>query len=149
MLPDTSLNASGPGAIRRLPDLVDRLASGAGQSAHVVVVVSGGYSQRSWWSSVLACLRPLDWSLFVHRGETTPASVALLARHLRVAQAAVVVAIGGGMVMDAAKSACWFMGADDVGEQEVIVACQSTGPKPGSRPGAPRHRRAEHGRQRR
>lgn len=70
---EKTLTAAGPGNVALLPELIERLA---GPSARIVVVVSGGFSQREWRNSILAGLRPLTWSLFIHRGETTPASIA-------------------------------------------------------------------------
>jgi alcohol dehydrogenase class IV len=131
---EKTLTAAGPGTVALLPELIERLA---GPSARIVVVVSGGFSQRKWRNSILAGLRPLTWSLFIHRGETTPASVAALARYLHTAEADAVVAVGGGTVLDVAKAASGFASVCDVDEGQIVTACDAAVPSSSSLPALP------------
>jgi alcohol dehydrogenase class IV len=69
----------------------------------------------------------------IHDGALRPASAAALARQLRECGAEVVVAIGGGTVMDAAKAAAYLSGVPDVDAATVVAACEAGFRPPPSR----------------
>ena len=76
---------------------------------------------------ILAGLRPLTWSLLIHRGETTPASVpAWLGTCTRRRQ--LPWSPSAGTVLDAAKAASGFASVSDVDEGQVVTACDTAVP---------------------
>jgi len=126
------LVVTGPGAIREAARLASQLSGGQGQRARVVQVVGPTFQARTWAPRVSEALAGLRPTLAVHDGPVTPGSVAALAGELRAACADVVVAVGGGTVLDAAKSAAALAPAGPVDAGQVAAACAA--PQPGSDP---------------
>jgi len=68
-------------------------------------------------------LRGCDYQTYFHRNIPTPASVAELANSLRADRAEVVVAVGGGAVIDAAKAAAVLSARAELDADAVSAAC--------------------------
>ena len=100
------------------------------RARRVAQVVGPGFAGRPWASRVTEALSPLDPTVLVHEGPTTPESVATLARQLRAIRADAVVAIGGGTVIDAAKAAAALPHAGPPDADQVRRAC-AAGPRYG------------------
>ncbi|MER8224371.1 phosphonoacetaldehyde reductase [Streptomyces sp. NPDC094143] len=118
--------AEGVGGIARLAAL---LTGPLRRTPRVVQVVGPGFTGRPWAPRVKDALRAFDPVVVVHEGPTTPDSVAGLARHLRALGADVVIAVGGGTVMDAAKAAAALADGDPPDADRVRQAC-AAGPVP-------------------
>ncbi|GAA2284240.1 iron-containing alcohol dehydrogenase [Nonomuraea roseoviolacea subsp. roseoviolacea] len=95
----------GPGGVTDLAGAVRSAVSGTARPPRVLLVVGGGFARRPWRERVLAALRPAAVRVAVQPGMPTPECVARLAGEARAHRADVVVAVGGGSVMDAAKAA--------------------------------------------
>ncbi|MGC4804614.1 iron-containing alcohol dehydrogenase [Micromonospora sp. DT233] len=122
----------GPGSIHALPAVVARCAPRPEAAPRTAVVTGAGFDDRPWAADVRRALRDLTPAWFVQRGEVHPAGVAALARQLRDCGATVVVAIGGGSVLDATKAAVALTGAPAVDADAVVAACtgRATPPTP-------------------
>ncbi|EFL30524.1 conserved hypothetical protein [Streptomyces viridochromogenes DSM 40736] len=107
------------------------------RAPRVAQVVGPGFAGRPWAPRLTDALRPLDPTVVVHDGPTTPDSVAALARQLRAIRADVAVAIGGGTVMDAAKAAAALADGGPPDADRVRQAC-AAGPAAGDTPPAVR-----------
>ena len=94
----------GFGAIGGLPDLVTAVGRGSCQS-RVMTVVGAGFSDRPWAPDVLAVLDRMGTHIRTHRGLPVPESVSDLHAEVTAFRPDVLVAIGGGSVIDAAKAA--------------------------------------------
>jgi alcohol dehydrogenase class IV len=117
----TMLGGVGPGSVRLLPELAAAVA-GSGRT-RAAVVISGGFERRSWHQAMQTCLAPLDCGEFVQHGQTTPESVLRLAWQLRAAAAQLVIAIGGGTIMDTAKAAAALAPRPNLTMAAVLTAC--------------------------
>src|SRR4051794_27514487 len=101
---------TGPGISRLVPETVAQLCRKSVPEVRATVVTGPGFDTRTWSAGVFAALRPPRPAPVVHAGRTTPASVAELIQALRANHGDVVVAIGGGTVIDAAKAAVALSG---------------------------------------
>lgn len=106
-----------PGAFARLTELIP-----AGTS-RLALVHGGHLDDRVWAAQVWHTLRELDHTVHMHRGPPTPTSVAALARDLHTDGIEVIVAIGGGAVLDAAKAAGALLDRADLDSDSVRAAC--------------------------
>ncbi|WP_033213686.1 iron-containing alcohol dehydrogenase [Kitasatospora phosalacinea] len=131
----TRLLAEGPGAVAAVAAAVADLPARRGRRPRGVLVVGGGFASRDWAPGVRAALRPAGLAVLVHRGTTTPRSVAELAAGLRAERAEVVVALGGGSVLDAAKAAA-VLAAHERPDADLVVA-RCLGRTPATGPGIP------------
>ncbi|WP_052422943.1 iron-containing alcohol dehydrogenase [Nonomuraea candida] len=119
----------GAGLSRAVAEEIEGAAAGDRRRAPRVFLVTGaGFSGRPWSGPLLEALRPFRPRVGVQAGMPTPASVAELARALREHRAEVVVAAGGGSVMDAAKAAAALAPGPEVTPALVTQACES-GPR--------------------
>ncbi|HEY0933980.1 MAG TPA: iron-containing alcohol dehydrogenase [Trebonia sp.] len=114
---------TGPGSAAAIPEVVQRLYQGTSRVIRTVIVTSGGFHSRPWSTAIYKALDGLSIEWLEHRGPVCPASVALLAGQLRAARPDVVLAVGGGSVLDAAKSAVRLSGVRDLDAETVIAAC--------------------------
>ncbi len=121
----------GPGSSAAIADVVQRCTG----RAHIraAVVVGSGFSGRLWSAQVCRATESLRPLWITHTGDATPHGVATLARRLAEQRVDVVVAIGGGAVMDAAKAASRLAGASDVDADGVVAACTGAVTPPPSR----------------
>ncbi|MBN6051141.1 iron-containing alcohol dehydrogenase, partial [Nonomuraea sp. RK-328] len=109
----------GPDGVTELAEAVMSAVGGtaAGSAARpprVLLVVGGGFARRPWRERVLAALRPAPVRVAVQPGMPTPGCVARLAGEARAHRADVVVAVGGGSVMDAGKAAAALAASSDL-----------------------------------
>lgn len=111
---------AGPGSLGALNGLARSLGGG---KARALVVVGAGFDGRPWANRALATIRDMDATIHRHAGTTTPASVVSLWRQLRAHHIEVVIGLGGGTVMDAAKAAASLAGIDNLEEAKLIDAC--------------------------
>jgi alcohol dehydrogenase class IV len=100
-----SILLTGPGIVRAIPETVEGLCGHGAAHVRTTVVTGPGFADRPWSAEVRAALRSLPCRYVVQAGVTTPHSVLGLARTLRAHDPDVVIAIGGGSVIDAAKAA--------------------------------------------
>jgi|SRR5919108_5444385 alcohol dehydrogenase class IV len=114
---------AGPGSVEALREIVGGVERGRGRSPSFAVVHGGSLGNRPSGCTVLGALRGLEHATFVHRGTPTPASVAELARSLREHRLDMVVAVGGGAVVDAAKAAAVLSGRAGLDAGATIAAC--------------------------
>ncbi|MEV0391088.1 iron-containing alcohol dehydrogenase [Nonomuraea sp. NPDC050643] len=115
----------GAGRAVTVAEEVEAVACDRRRSPRVLLVTGAGFPGRPWSSGLLAALRPFRPRVCVQSGMPTPASVARLARTLREHRAEVVVAVGGGSVMDAAKAAAALATGPDVTPALVAQACEN------------------------
>jgi alcohol dehydrogenase class IV len=113
----------GPGINRAVPDTAAELRRTPVSALHATVVTGPGFRGRPWSDRVMAALRPMRTRHIVHSGATTPGSVLRLVDTLRSDPADVVVAIGGGTVLDAVKAAVALAGSVVHDEIDVVAAC--------------------------
>ena len=152
----------GAGSVTELGTVVRDTAGAAFVPARIMLIVGAGFQRRAWRDKVLAELgaapgagRPAGHGngssnglggarthgpraqveVTVHEGSPTPDSVAALARRVREHRADVVVAVGGGSVMDAAKCAAALAGSRAPDRDLVLRRCAGGHPGDGSRAG--------------
>lgn len=148
----------GAGSVAELGKVVRDTADATFTPPRIMLVVGTGFQRRTWRDSVFAGLDaglgagraggPADGSggarsrprarveVAVHEGSPTPGSVAALARRVHEHRADVVVAVGGGSVMDAAKCAATLAGSRTPDRELVLRRCAGDGSGAG-RTGAP------------
>lgn len=124
-----ALSAVDP-VVARLRALTETAASDAAEfvkaAPRAVLVVAPGHERRPWAAAAVDALRHLDVVGRLAVGEATPDTVALLATVIADEAPDVVVAIGGGTVLDVAKAA-------------AALACPvSPGPEGSASEGPPR-----------
>jgi alcohol dehydrogenase class IV len=95
----------GAGCRCLLPEACADLAGESVGRLRVVAVVGSTFATRPWRDSVLRELGRARCSVYAYHGDSSPDGVARLARHLAGAQPSLVVAIGGGTVLDVSKAA--------------------------------------------
>ncbi|CAM4498247.1 phosphonoacetaldehyde reductase [Nocardia ninae] len=98
-------------------------AAGTARAPRVLVITGGSFARHSWSEPLLAALRSFPLHVVTHSGLPTPESVALLAREMRAHRADVVLAVGGGSVMDAGKAAAALSISADPTPELVVRAC--------------------------
>jgi alcohol dehydrogenase class IV len=121
---------AGPGALATLGGLSRSLCANRPPRPRALVVVGAGFDGRPWADRVPATLREIDATIHRHAGVTTPESVVNLCRVMQNDHIDVVIALGGGTVMDAAKAAAALAGVADLGEAELVEACFRGVPAP-------------------
>ena len=114
---------TGPGALAALDGLTRSLCAGLTSRPQALIVVGAGFDGRPWAGRALATFRDMNVTTHRHVGTITPATVVSLWRLLRAHHIDVVIGLGGGTVMDAAKAASALAGIDNLGEAELIEAC--------------------------
>lgn len=129
------LPSVGFGSVSNLARLLEQVL-GRGAAGPVAVVVSRGYLARNPGLPLLDRLSSFSPTLLVHDADmTTPEGVARLCREASVLGARLLLAIGGGTVLDAAKCAAALLGVPRLDADAVVRACQEpTGQRP---PGVP------------
>ncbi|WP_329085454.1 iron-containing alcohol dehydrogenase [Streptosporangium sp. NBC_01469] len=127
--PRTLIGAGRAAAVAKEAESVARSAF---HPVRVLLVVGTGFSRRPWRGRIVDALRPVRLRVAVQPAMPTPASVARLAGEARAHRADVVVAVGGGSVMDGAKAAAAlaYEPADPTPES-VAVACEEGAPAEG------------------
>ncbi|HYN96764.1 MAG TPA: iron-containing alcohol dehydrogenase [Pilimelia sp.] len=118
----------GPGALRALPDSVAAVGRSGAQS-RVMTIVGAGFHTRPWVDEVRTVLDTVADAVRVHRGLPTPESVLDLHAEVVTFRPDVVVAIGGGSVIDAAKAATALAGTGMSGP-ELAAYIRTAGPVP-------------------
>lgn len=115
--------------IADLRRVVEPLVPGAGRRLRLLLVVSTGFRRRPWRDRVLSALPAAGLEVAVHDGLPSPYSVAALASAVLRVQPHVIVAVGGGGVLDSAKCAAALAGrpgaAPLVEADQVRLACTS------------------------
>jgi alcohol dehydrogenase class IV len=119
---------AGAGAIAALNEVVERVTGRPVPMLRTVLVVGKHFGSRPWATRIVAATETLAPAMHIHTGRTTPASVALLAGRLRALGADVVVAVGGGSVLDLAKAGASMAGSDRCATGAVVAACERTAP---------------------
>ena len=114
--------------LRRFAQEISRERGGISRT---VVVSSRGFGHRCWGSDVIQGLRGLHLDFETHDGMPTPESVARLALRIKAKQPDVVIAVGGGSVMDAAKSAAALAAGSRIDEDGVRTLCDRAECQPG------------------
>lgn len=111
------------------------VTAAAGTSApRVILVAGGGFRGRGWSGPLLAALGSFPLHIVTQADLPTPESVARLAREVAAQRADVVVAVGGGSVMDAAKAAAAQSISADPTPDSVVRACAEPVPAEGAPP---------------
>jgi alcohol dehydrogenase class IV len=111
----------GPGTLDVLTDAAAAVCGRRPAAIRATVVVGSNFRSRPWADRVVAATRPMRTRFHAHSGETTPASVAELANALPSPD--VVIAVGGGAVMDVAKAAAALASRYKVDERLVVSGC--------------------------
>ncbi|WP_343951875.1 iron-containing alcohol dehydrogenase [Nonomuraea longicatena] len=122
---------AGPGELTRVASVAEAVADRAGGPLRALLVVGGGFHRRSWREPVLTALRPFRVRLAVQPDMPTPDCVARLAAQVRAHRADVVVAVGGGSVMDAGKAAAAMSAESVITADRVVEACEEGAPSRG------------------
>jgi alcohol dehydrogenase class IV len=94
-----------------------------------MTVVSAGFFDRPWTGHAAAVLDGMAAHMRVHRGLPTPESIADLHAEVRAVHPDVLVAIGGGSVIDATKVAAALV-AGGVGGPRLAAHIRASGPVP-------------------
>jgi alcohol dehydrogenase class IV len=138
----------GAGSVTALARVAEETAGAAFGPARIVLVVGAGFRRRAWRHRVLGALGagPYDGRggarahrrrarlvVAVHEGPPTPDSVAGLARRVHAHRPDLVVAVGGGSVMDAAKSAA-ALARYPRHDRELVLRCCANGQPGGGSP---------------
>lgn len=102
---------AGRGQSARLAELITQVVAASGESASsvgaesVLLIVSEGFQHRPWHNGIIDSLAGTSFQVAIQSGMPTPRSVLRIADHVRRQRPAALAAIGGGSVLDAAKSA--------------------------------------------
>lgn len=119
----------GPGVIRTLPAM---LAAGHSK-ARVLVVLGSSSTGHEWRKWLLQSLEPLKARSWQHPPcVPTAATVQALSRQALASEADVLVAVGGGGVMDAAKAAVARIAEMEDGRRRVELVTAPTTPGTGA-----------------
>ncbi|MFI9504671.1 iron-containing alcohol dehydrogenase [Nocardia sp. NPDC052566] len=129
LLLDSPRTIAGVRAAEVVTELVAAAAGTAGPSSRalrprVIMVVGNGFELRSWSEPLLAALGSFPLHVVRQPGLPTPESVARLAHEVRAHRADVVVAVGGGSVMDTGKAAAALSLRADPTPETVVRACE-------------------------
>ncbi|MGL5823361.1 MAG: aconitate hydratase AcnA [Nocardioides sp.] len=122
------------GGVAELAELIDALTT-SDRSPNTALVVSERFGSRASGASVLDELARLRSVVVTIDEVATPAAVSRLSRDLVAADAEVVVAVGGGSVLDTVKAAAGMLG-HVIGPtaRDVVAACDGPLPATGRRP---------------
>lgn len=107
------------------------VASVDGELLRAVVVSSPGFGRRRWHQDVVQGLHGLQIHFEHHDGMPTPESVARLTARIRAKDPDMVLAIGGGSVMDAAKCAAALARHRCLDDRSVRALCSEAEHQPG------------------
>lgn len=133
----TLLNSSesttwfGEGYSSCLHEFAREITAGRGGLTRAVLVSGPGFGRRAWSRDVLQGLAGLQLDFEVHPGMPTPRAIARLAARLKDKRPDVVIAVGGGSVMDAAKCAAALAGRGRADEDAVRALCGGAACPPG------------------
>lgn len=117
----------GPGAIAALPDLVRELLAPSRATPRVLLVFGATSSSRSWRRDVTDALSAFRPDVVEHgRRYPTEESVGALAASARACGAGLVVAVGGGSVLDAAKIARARLAEERADGSPALLAVPTT-----------------------
>lgn len=136
---------AGRGQSARLADLVTQVVAASGEPADgigagsVLLVVSEGFRDRPWHNELIDGLAGTSFQVAIHSGMPTPQSVLRVADQVRRQRPAALAAIGGGSVLDAAKSAAVLarLGSPDVADVRALCDRQLAGGDPPERDDLP------------
>lgn len=121
----------GRGRVAAVTAEAEAAAQPTGRPLRVLLVVGGGFPGRSWRERLLGALRPVRLQVARQSGMPTPGCVTRLAGQARAHRADVIVAVGGGSVMDAAKAAGALAGEPVLTDRLVAEACRIGAPAAG------------------
>ena len=122
---------AGPGYADHIGTIVRDLAPEQCRSVRVLLVVSAGFSQRSWRNRILQALSGTHINPVTHAGLPTPESVIQLTLMAKAGRPEIIVAVGGGSVMDAAKATAVLLGQPELNSGIVRQLCAEGAPGPG------------------
>jgi alcohol dehydrogenase class IV len=123
--------AFGPGAVAALGDLVREQFDARRAVGELLLVTGQTFDERPWGWSIRSALKGLGVSHCTHGpGSPTEASIAPVAQAAVGSAAGVIVAVGGGSVIDAAKVAASWAARE--GAATVPVVAVPTTPGTGS-----------------
>jgi alcohol dehydrogenase class IV len=124
---------TGPGSSAAIPFVARSFCGDESRYLRTAIVVSGGFDTRPWSASIRQAVNCLSPQWLTQHGTLRPDGVAVLARQLRECDADIVIAVGGGSVLDAAKAAMRLSDVADVDAATVIAACTGDFQPPSSR----------------
>ena len=115
------------GAVRALPGLLERLAPPDPRRRPRVLLLHSGHLAERPGGAAVAASAAVDHHTVLHRGVPTPDSVAELANRLAEDEVDLVVAVGGGSLLDAGKAAAVLAAEPgDADASRVVAACAET-----------------------
>ncbi|MBE1489807.1 iron-containing alcohol dehydrogenase [Plantactinospora soyae] len=119
----------GPGAVAAVPAEAEAICGIPASELDTLLVVGPGFDTRPWAERLVAALRPLPIRRYVQPGPATPAGVLRLARLLRDDRPGIVLAVGGGTVLDTVKAAVALQPYPDLDERDVARGCDDPEPR--------------------
>jgi alcohol dehydrogenase class IV len=112
----------GPGAVAAVPDLVAEMLGSAGKATAVIAVFGTGSTGALWRTRMLAALRDQGCEVHEHTpGGATRERIDALVEAVRGSDTRVIVAAGGGSVMDAAKAASARLEREGHGGRGIVA----------------------------
>ncbi|MFC6015696.1 iron-containing alcohol dehydrogenase [Plantactinospora solaniradicis] len=117
----------GPGAVAAVPAEAEAICGVPATRLRAVLVVGPGFDTRPWAERMVAALRPLPTRRYVQPGPVTPDGVLRLARLLRESRPRIVLAVGGGTVLDTAKAAVALQPYPHLDQHDVVRGCDDPG----------------------
>jgi len=119
---------AGPGAVAAVPDVVAEILGSAAAETAILAVFGTGSTGAPWRARMIARLRSHVRDVHEHTpGGATPERIAAVVEAVRESGARLIVAAGGGSVMDAAKAASARLERDGAGGIGVVAVPTTPG----------------------